>query len=124
MQLKVPYLQSLRTFKSVKEACFGRKLDSDSDQKISMFRDAFLCLQETAYSFRKTLTVSLKIHIICCHAFPFVKHAGCGLSKYAEQCGEAIHAKFKPTWQIYKHSTDHKDYGGRLKTAVVDFGIK
>ena len=29
VQLKVPYLQSLRTFKSVKEACFGRKLDSD-----------------------------------------------------------------------------------------------
>ena len=38
VQLKVPYLlpviQSLRTFKSVKEACFGRNLDSDSEHKI------------------------------------------------------------------------------------------
>ena len=51
-------------------------------------------------------------------------HTGCGLSKYAEQCGEAIHAKFKPTWQRYKCNIDHKDYGDRLKTAVVDFGIK
>ena len=38
VQLKVPYLlpviQSLRTFKSVKEACFGRSLDSDSEHKI------------------------------------------------------------------------------------------
>ena len=89
-----------------------------------MFKDAFLCLQETAFSLGKTLTVSWKIHIICCLVFPFVKHAGCGLSKYAEQCGEAIHAKFKPTWQRYKHNIDHKNYGDRLKTAVVDFGIK
>ena len=56
--------------------------------------------------------------------FPFVKHPGCGLSKYAEQCGVAIHAKFKPTWQIYKCNIGHKDYGDRLKTAVVEFGIK
>ena len=89
-----------------------------------MFRDAFLCLQETASSLRKTLTVSWKIHIIYYRVFPFVKHAGCGLSKYAEQCGEAIHTKFKPTWQRYKCSIDHKDYRDRLKTAVVDFGIK
>ena len=38
VQLKVPYLlpviQSLRTFKSVKEACFGRSLDSNSEHKI------------------------------------------------------------------------------------------
>ena len=87
-------------------------------------KDAFLRLQETAFSLGKTLTVSWKIHIICCYVFPFVKHAGCSLSKYAEQCGEAIHAKFKPTWQRYKRNIDHKDYGDRLKTAVVDFGIK
>ena len=128
VQLKVPYLlpviQHLRTFKSLKEACFGRNLDSDSEHKISLFKDAFLCLQETAFSLGKTLTVSWKIHIICCHVFPFVKHAGCGLSKYAEQCGEVIHAKIKPTWQRYKRNIDHKDYGDRLKTAVVDFGTK
>ena len=128
VQLKVPYLlpvtQCLRTFKSVKEACFGRNLDSDSEHKISLFKNAFLCLQETAFSLGKTLTVSWKIHIICSHVFPSVKHAGCGLSKYAEQCGVAIHAKFKPTWQRYKCNIDHKDYGDRLKTAVVDFGIK
>ena len=128
VQLKVPYLlpvaQSLRTFKSVKEACFGRKLDSDSEQKLSIFRDAFLCLQETTSSLENTLTMSWKIHIIYCHVFPFVKHAGCGLSKYAEQCGEAILAKFKPKWQRYKRSIDHRDYRDRLKTTVVDFGIK
>ena len=62
VQLKVPYLlrviQSFKTFKSVKEACFGRNLDSDSEHKISLFKDAFLCLQETAFSLGKTLTVS------------------------------------------------------------------
>ena len=45
------------------------------------------------FSLGKTLTVPWKIHIICSHVFPSVKHAGCSLSMYAEQCGEAIHAK-------------------------------
>ena len=58
-------------------------------------------------------------YILAC--FSFCKAC---LSKYAEQCGKAIHAKFKPTWQRYKCSIDHKYYRDRLKTAVIDFGIK
>ena len=87
-----------------------------------LFRDAFLCLQETASSLRKTLTVHGK-PTLCCHIFPFVKHAGCGMLKYIEQCEEAIHAKSRPTYKDINAVKITKD-GVRLKTAVVNFGIK
>ena len=40
--------------------------------------------------------VALKPNIIICRIH------SCGLSNFAEQTGEAIHEKFKPTWARFK----------------------
>ena len=71
MQIKL--IDELQFEVQLTEACFGRYLDSDSEHKILLFKNAFLSLQETAFSLGKTLTVSWKIRIICCRVFPFFK---------------------------------------------------
>ena len=53
-----------------------------------------------------------------------MEHHNQGLSNFAEQCGESIHAKFKPTWSRFKRQKEHPDYEERLLSAVVDFGAK
>ena len=45
----------------------------------------------------------------------------CGLSNFAEQTGEAIHEKFKPTWARFKILEEHPDHADRLLKAVMDF---
>ena len=49
------------------------------------------------------------------------KNTNCGLSKYPEQCGEAIHSKFKPTHSRYKRMEEHPDHGKRLLSSVLSF---
>ena len=51
----------------------------------------------------------------------FVEFYSCGLSNFAEQTGEAIHAKFKPTWARFKILEEHPDHADRLLRAVMDF---
>ena len=41
-----------------------------------------------------------------------------------EQCGEAIHAKFKPIWARFKRDNKNPDHGGKFKSAVVDFDLR
>lgn len=55
---------------------------------------------------------------------PYVEHHNKGLGNFAEQCGESIYAKFKPTWTRFKRQKEHSEYGDRLLSAVVDFGAK
>ena len=45
----------------------------------------------------------------------------CGLACYAEQAGEAIHAKMKPIFQQHKRKIGHKEHGPRQQRAVVEF---
>ena len=61
------------------------------------------------------------VHILLCHVQPFVECHNCGLSRFAEQCGESIHSKFKPTWNRFKRQEENKDHGGRLLSSVIDF---
>nr|XP_047123970.1 uncharacterized protein LOC105848184 isoform X2 [Hydra vulgaris] len=42
-------------------------------------------------------------------------------SKFAEQCGESVYSKFKPTWTRFKRQVANKEYGGRLLSSVIDF---
>ena len=53
---------------------------------------------------------------------PFVNGHKCGLGKYAEQCGESIHAKFKPTWSRFARSEGHSEHREKLLSAVKQFG--
>ena len=43
---------------------------------------------------------------------------------WAEQVGESIHAKFKPTWARFKRVEEHGEHGDRLMSTVKDFGSK
>ena len=52
----------------------------------------------------------------------FVEFQSCGLSNFAEQTGEAIHAKFKPTWARFKILEEHPDHADRLLKAFMDIG--
>ena len=45
------------------------------------------------------------------HVQPFVEYHNCGLSKFAEQCGKAIHNKFKCKWSIFKHVEEQTQQG-------------
>ena len=71
--------------------------------------------------FDEELVTSWKIHVAVCHIVPFVLHNKSSLGNYAEQCGEAIHHKFKKTWSNYKRSVGHDNYDKNLKSAVVHF---
>ena len=58
------------------------------------------------------------------HIVPFCEENQCGLTRFAEQTGEAIHSKFKPTWTRYKRNVSHKDHGKNLHKAVSDFSSR
>ena len=93
-----PFVECLKNFRSVKGACFGNFLETGIEESISKLKNSFISTQELALIFGKILSLTWKSHIILCHVVPFIKYLRCGLGKYAEQCGESIHAKFKPTW--------------------------
>jgi len=60
------------------------------------------------------LVTSWKIHVAVRHIVPFVLHNKSSLGNYAEQCGEAIHNKFKKTWPNNKRSVGHDNYEKNL----------
>ena len=45
----------------------------------------------------------------------------CGLARYAEQAGEAIHVKVKPVIQHNKWKISHKNHAVRQQRAIVEF---
>ena len=111
---RVPIVQCIKDFKAVKDSCFGRTLEPGYQQAIIKFKNSFLSTQEVADILGKKLSVSWKVHILLCHVQPFVQYHNCGLSKFAEQCGESIHSKFKPTWNRFKRQEENKDHGGKI----------
>ena len=58
-----------------------------------------------------------------CQILPFVEHNNISLGNYAEQCVEAVHYKFKKTSVNYKRTIERKNYGEKLKSAVVNFNL-
>ena len=94
----LPFIKCLRDFKLVKSSCFGNNLEVDYERNVNSFRDSFLFCCEVAASLETQLRVSWKVHAVMNHVVPFCKEHNCGLSRFAEQTGEAIHSKFAPTW--------------------------
>ena len=86
-----------------------------------LLKESFLNLQDYAESLNYKLSVTWKVHILLCHVLPFCLSVDCGLARFAEQTGEAIHAKFKPTWQCYKVKPDKANHGEKLCSAVSVF---
>ena len=117
----------LRAFKSVKDAAFGKDLKPEFETTINNFADTFKSLQNDIHNTNiegLILSTTWKIHIIVSHIVPFVKHYNLGLGNFAEQAGEAVHAKIKPTCKRYKVSIEHIKHGEEFKKAVVDFNTR
>ena len=124
MPILLPVVQCLKDFRSVKVSCFGKTLEPGYDSAFALLKNSFLSAQEAADIVGHKLNCTWKIHILLCHVVPFVEYHKCGLSKFAEQCGEAIHAKFKPTWSRYKRQSEHQEHGKRLTSSVLDFNTR
>ncbi len=105
----VPIVQCLKDFRSFKESCFGYSLEPEFEKNLCKLKNSFTASQELIESLSKKLHLTWKVHIILCHVAPFVKYHNCGLGQYAEQCGEAIHSKFKPTWARFKRTEGHSE---------------
>ena len=98
---------------------FKKNLNFDTN---SVLLDLKTPCQELATLLGFNLNITWKVHILLCHVEPFVEFHSCGLSNFAEQTGEAIHANFKPTWARFKRLEEHPEHADRLLKAVMDFG--
>ena len=117
----LPVLNCLKSFKLVVDSCFSDSLSHNADFLMENLRNSYVLLMRETVTNEFRLTVTWKIHILFNHVVPFCKSVGCGLSRFAEQTGEAVHAKFKPTWSRYKRSIEHVDHGNSLLRAVTNF---
>ena len=117
----ISIVHCLKNFRSVKDACFGKSLEVGYRKSFENLKNSIFDAQELAENLGKKLPITWKIHILLCHVLPFVEYNNCGLSKYAEQCGEAIHSKFKPTHSRYKRQEEHPEHGERLLSSVLSF---
>ena len=70
------------------------------------------------------LSLPWKLHIICVHLPQFLERHQTGLSKYAEQCGEAVHADFKKTQRRFNVRESHPEHGKRLRNGIVDYSSR
>ena len=118
----LPFIQCLKIFREIKTSCFGLTLEPGVEKLFVNFKNSFLSLQELCELLGHKLSLTWKVHILMCHVEPFVKYHNCGLGKFAEQCGESIHAKFKPSWARFKRSEGHSNHGANLLSAVQQFG--
>ena len=98
----VPIVQCLKDFRSVKNGCFSSKLQLGFKEPITKLKSSFLSAQEVALNLNKKINTTWKVHILQCHVQTYVEYHNKGLGNFAEQCGESIHAKFKPTWNRFK----------------------
>ena len=102
----------------------GWFLKDDFEEAIVNFKTSYQYLQQKLSSNGHTLTISWKIHIIFYHLVTFINSHKSSLGCYSEQCGEAIHSKFKPTCQRFKRNKEHPEYSDKIKRAIVDFNSK
>ena len=109
MPILLSVVQCLKDFRSVKDSCFGNPFEPGYERTFTLLKNSFLSAQQVADIVGHKLNCTWKIHILLCHVVPFVKYHKCGLSKFAEQNGEAIRAKFKPTWSRFKRQSEHPE---------------
>ena len=119
-----PIINCLRSFKLVVKSCFSDELSMDYRDRLQDFGQTYLDLVSWAETENLRLKITWKVHILIAHLDSFITHHKCGLAKFAEQAGEAIHCKFKPTWQRYKRHINHQDHGNKLLSAISDFSSK
>ena len=107
----VPYVETLRSYLKVQDACMGLTLKDNWKETIERFTNLYLALE---------ISVTPKVHMVMHHLTDFFELKGeeHGLSYWTEQAFEAVHHDFKVIWERYKVSPDHPEYGARLLRAV------
>ena len=115
-------VNTLLAFRDIKDSCFGWDLKEEWELKIETFATMYKELQAyTEKNLGITLTVTWKVHSVVCHLSTFLSRQQCGMAKFAEQTGESVHARFKPTLDRHKRNVSHPDHGTRQQRAVVEF---
>lgn len=121
----MPLIEGLRNFKLVVADCFGSELKPTYKDTLTIFGQCYINLVDWAEnSLQQKLTVTWKVHILIAHLHQFIAIKNEGLAPYAEQAGEAVHAKFKSTWQRYKRNVNHTEHGIQLQRAVSEFSSR
>ena len=94
----LPLVSLLKAFLPIVDGCFGDTLNSRYNELIHDFRDEFLKTQSylKLNNSEVRLNCSWKIYILIIHVPQFLEHFQCGMSRFTEQCGEAVHRAMKP----------------------------
>ena len=122
----MPVVNLLRAFRPIVCGCFGDQLDPNYDQLIENFRDEFLRTQEIiqAHPSGARLSVTWKVHVCIVHLPQFLSRHKVGMSRFSEQCGEAVHHAMKPILSRFLVGEDHSQHAEKLKRAVVEFSTE
>ena len=112
----LPYVQAFRDFKKVKQACFGRTLNTDYPKVFEKFRQSMWALPEgSSHS-------STKIHYLSWHLPDWIKDngKGKGLSDVSEETPESLHAAFAKKLEQFKCylGTTERDAQNLLRVTV------
>ena len=110
------YIVAFKSFNSVVESCFGKKLHPDFEKMIALFAKDYLKLG---------ISVTPKVHAVFFHVSEFCLMTGQGLSPWSEQTGESVHHDFKQIWNNYKVKIIERPiYGENLLKAVAAYNSK
>ena len=102
------------------EACFGTVLMRDVyKDRIKTFERTFRSLPKGKDE-EKEISVTTKVHAIFDHICQQIEKTGQALGIFSEHSMESVHYSFIDTWQRFKRSPEHEDYGQKL-LAVVSF---
>ena len=69
-------------------------------------------------------TTPWKVHVIVTHLPLFLKKYQTGMSIYAEQTVEALHADYKKTEKRFLVQEAHVEHGKKLKRSVVEYNSR
>ena len=122
----LPITECLRDFKRVVDECFSSQLGESLVPSMVKLKNSFdyLIFMSDELNCKKKISITWKIHILFEHVVPFCIQTKRGLALFAEQTGESVHCKFKPTWARYKRDHSHMDHGDSLLRAISNFSYK
>ena len=107
------YIECMRHFKLVAEACFGaEKLYDNYKDRIDDFEKSYRGLG---------ISITPKVHVVFYEVKIFCDETGKPLGMFSAQPFESCHFDFNPTYKCYKRPENHPQHGPKLKDATVSY---